>query len=706
MVWLFVYLLCTNAASAQEAIVKAVMCDNRFIPSSTVMFTDTGGIHITAKGVLRVLIVFASFPDDETPHPFWPAHQPPMFMNQFIDADTSTHSSSLFNLTNYFRQMSLGQLHLVGEAVWVETPHSQEEYRGGEYWRANRQVLQERVDPLVDFSLYDNWTKQADFRHARLPDGQVDMIIMVWRTGIFGFLGEASLGRAAGFILDGKRVEMGFPEYLPTPLGSGVTCQYVYADTPRLLMQTMIHELGHWLLGGPHPYNNDALHDKHAYWGLLCSNQRAASCVNAYERERLGWTTARELQPDTDTPLSDFVTSGVAYKYHPANGEPYEYFYIENHQQVSVFDDLTMNSNEKGIWILHQQGPYMELDNLKMKPSDGSWRWKNPGTTTQCSTQPLPVFEKGSPYPAGLSHRDQIPNSTSALNWLRAFRDPSRTLQCGQFSFGEQFDGSFRIENPVFSAYSNPNTNTWSNQPTSLSMEIIYQLNGVLTLRSISNALDGSPARRYLGNDPTVAQTPPGWISLAWGSQWTEGQPLESDVHWSELQRRIGNNGNWTSVYEGQIARWSDGAIAYDTNGTVPVLFHARVRDAQGKYSVWSNVVYSAMQPSNQVAEGTVIPTRYELKSNYPNPFNPSTTIEYHLPAQSRVTIKILSLLGQEVKTVVDGIENAGVHQSQWDGRNNSGVDAASGVYFYRIEANSIGGANSFARVKKMILLR
>ena len=100
------------------------------------------------------------------------------------------------------------------------------------------------------------------------------------------------------------------------------------------------------------------------------------------------------------------------------------------------------------------------------------------------------------------------------------------------------------------------------------------------------------------------------------------------------------------------------------------------------------------------------LPATYALFQNYPNPFNPSTIIKYQLPMQSRVTIKIFNLLGQEVKIVSEGIETAGVHQLQWDGRNNSGVGVASGVYFYRLEANSIGGTNSFRQVKKMLLLR
>ena len=107
------------------------------VPSARVTRTAAraGGIYLTSRGTLRVLLVFASFPDDETPNPWWPAHQAPLYMHQFIDPDTATRSDATFSLTAYFRSMSLDQFHLVGEAVWVETQHSRDEYANGSYAR-------------------------------------------------------------------------------------------------------------------------------------------------------------------------------------------------------------------------------------------------------------------------------------------------------------------------------------------------------------------------------------------------------------------------------------------------------------------------------------------------------------------------------------------------------------------------------------------
>jgi hypothetical protein len=85
----------------------------------------------------------------------------------------------------------------------------------------------------------------------------------------------------------------------------------------------------------------------------------------------------------------------------------------------------------------------------------------------------------------------------------------------------------------------------------------------------------------------------------------------------------------------------------------------------------------------------------YALSQNYPNPFNPTTNINYQLPHAGLVTIKMFDVLGREVMTVVNGVQEAGKHIVQIDGSHIS-----SGMYFYRLESGS------FTSVKKMMLLK
>ncbi len=99
---------------------------------------------------------------------------------------------------------------------------------------------------------------------------------------------------------------------------------------------------------------------------------------------------------------------------------------------------------------------------------------------------------------------------------------------------------------------------------------------------------------------------------------------------------------------------------------------------------------------------GPTIPKEYVLREAYPNPFNPTTTIEYGLPTDSHVCLKIYNLLGQVVQTLADGVEAASCRQVQWNASN-----FASGVYFYRLDAVSVSDpGKSFTSVKKMVLIR
>jgi hypothetical protein len=100
------------------------------------------------------------------------------------------------------------------------------------------------------------------------------------------------------------------------------------------------------------------------------------------------------------------------------------------------------------------------------------------------------------------------------------------------------------------------------------------------------------------------------------------------------------------------------------------------------------------------------LPTEYALQQNYPNPFNPLTHIRFDLPAPSAVNLTVYDVLGQEVITLVDEIQDAGYKIVEWDSNNNARTTVASGVYFLRIEVRPVDGSSVFTSVKRMMLLR
>jgi hypothetical protein len=89
------------------------------------------------------------------------------------------------------------------------------------------------------------------------------------------------------------------------------------------------------------------------------------------------------------------------------------------------------------------------------------------------------------------------------------------------------------------------------------------------------------------------------------------------------------------------------------------------------------------------------LPEKYSLLQNFPNPFNPSTTINFSIPEASLVSLKVFNSLGQEIETLVSKELNAGNYKYDWDAKNFS-----SGIYFYKMQAGD------FIVTKKMILLK
>jgi hypothetical protein len=94
-------------------------------------------------------------------------------------------------------------------------------------------------------------------------------------------------------------------------------------------------------------------------------------------------------------------------------------------------------------------------------------------------------------------------------------------------------------------------------------------------------------------------------------------------------------------------------------------------------------------------------PLAFGLNGNYPNPFNPSTTIRYSLASDAVVTLEVFNVLGQRVRTLIGGmLQPAGSFEVVWDGRDDQGDAIGSGAYLYRLKAGD------FTETRKMIMLK
>ena len=90
----------------------------------------------------------------------------------------------------------------------------------------------------------------------------------------------------------------------------------------------------------------------------------------------------------------------------------------------------------------------------------------------------------------------------------------------------------------------------------------------------------------------------------------------------------------------------------------------------------------------------------FYLNNNYPNPFNPVTTLRYDLSENSLVTITIYDMLGRKVKTLINQTQDAGYRSVQWNATNDYGKSVSAGIYLYQIQAGE------YISTKKMVLLK
>ena len=98
------------------------------------------------------------------------------------------------------------------------------------------------------------------------------------------------------------------------------------------------------------------------------------------------------------------------------------------------------------------------------------------------------------------------------------------------------------------------------------------------------------------------------------------------------------------------------------------------------------------------------LPEKFSLEQNYPNPFNPSTEIQFVVPKTANIKLTIFNVLGKEVRTVFEGQRQAGVYSISWDGTDNRGMQLATGIYVYRLEART--NDERFVENRRMILLK
>jgi len=208
------------------------------------------------------------------------------------------------------------------------------------------------------------------------------------------------------------------------------------------------------------------------------------------------------------------------------------------------------------------------------------------------------------------------------------------------------------------------------------------------------------------------------WLSTGGESTYALGSNLQSPAN------AVGGAGTYNFAIS--VTPTSDGKneVRYTlTNGSNYVLSSGAVDDEPAAtkfngiiFALNANTSTTAMKLTNVIVDtGSVsginptdvsgpnarIPREFALCQNYPNPFNPSTMIQYDIPMNSHVTLTIYDILGRAVAKLVDEKQTASTYTVQWNA-----VNVSSGVYFYRINAQSENGSKTFTSVKKLLLMK
>ena len=709
-----IFIVNTKSFANEEANVDSCVVEPTGNQQNSSGSTQRGGRYRTAEGTMNVLFIYAQFSDDgyNVSNSEWPKDSPPVFMDLTVD-ETWTGNPTPGSLTDYFAQMSMNKLKFVGKEVFVTAPHSRQWYldNGKRRGDIHREIIEE-LDQAWDFGQFDNWDYNTVYSHTNSADGVVDMVFFIWRNvskelsnpdsikDKLNLENYASIGGSTVYVDNNQRR---FEGSFGGNYGSGVTVINGYSQSTSFRLA--VHEFAHYLQG----YNPE--HTGFAFWGMLSAWGTRSYAANAFERHRLGWIDVIEVDNSSQTlqniTLGDFVTTGQAYRIE-VDAANDEYFYLENHQALSMWDTPDKDGGT-GLFVIRQHGP--KGSDLDIVPADGRFQWSvaefipNPWGSGN-----LPVWQKGAiDMVNGYADTDRIPYVENGVNkkiQINFYKDEDGNTVEKPLYLGDTRDAFNVGYREVFSPWSNINSHDYSRAATGIGFEIVNESAGTFTMNiHVNTAQDAKPSlprnfaiqsvQGFSGENP----------KLTWDAS------IEPDLAGYKIERKI-NNGSWTLVYTASpsTTSWIDYSVTRDKSINYDNAYYrmyaydndSKVSIYTGTLSYWfnSNSGFKRDRPGIDII-GVTGPADFSLVQNHPNPFNPSTSITYGLPERSMVELKVYDVSGREVAVLQSGVMDAGFYSVIFNAGNIS-----SGIYVYRLSARGQKSGKVFNRVKRMLLVK
>jgi hypothetical protein len=435
------------------------------VPSPDIAFQHYNGKYLPIRGSLRALAVFVQFGGDNTYDADWHLNEIPSYAEELAKM-----------LKEYYLFFSNGEFNLDVDIYprLIITDFTEAEYIswGGNYGHINKNVL-ERVDQEISFLPYDNWANTSNYNGYEGQDNQVDLIFMIYRTvsdrRFLAYWGISDLGFVGKFFVDNtKRYIHGGDARHQDASASGITiCKGPGTGQVMDLMSAyrlIIHESLHKYMTESHIIYN------FASLGVM-SGSGGSFCMHSFERAFFGFIDYKVIDmPITDMTITigDYVSTGEAYLI-PVPGLPNDYYVLENHQQISPYDE----AKGKGLYIfyLKYNGEQSQLD---IQTADGKWNWVLDETNNVVKHSPNAM--------TGTSHLEvAIINNTT-------YYPPEME--------GNQNDPFKMDGQKIYAPWTNPTSNgkhgIYQDYPTYLSIQLLDEINGELIVR--------------ITNDPRIVQ--------------------------------------------------------------------------------------------------------------------------------------------------------------------------------------------------------
>jgi hypothetical protein len=240
----------------------------------------------------------------------------------------------------------------------------------------------------------------------------------------------------------------------------------------------------------------------------------------------------------------------------------------------------------------------------------------------------------------------------------------------------------------------------WDPDLNNIASALALSGNTLIVGGSFTNVAGGTTSRNYLASYNTSTGTLNAWDPNL--NQVVSALTIKGS--------RVYAAGNFTTVDGGVTTR--NHLAAFDTASSIATNWNPNANELASAIATVSTEIYvggsfstisgigresvaGMDDPLTFVTSGEALPTSISLEQNFPNPFNPSTTIKYSIPKSSLVVLKIYDVLGNEVATLVNNEKPVGSYEVEFNA-----TDLSSGIYFYKLQAGS------FVATKKMILLR